>query len=156
MRNLAMAAVLAAAVGCIGAPLGRPAVMRNLTTLPSDGDKQHEQSESALARPGAEKRKQLSKRERQLETVAASVAVLVGMFYSATPNVLLGTESQLEENVLLDPTLGERERLAERRRKQLAKEKDADAEKAPSRPANDPEQPVPWIHLAPPPPVPTP
>jgi hypothetical protein len=156
--TLTMALATFATAGCIGSPLGKPAVMRDMTSLPSDSDKQHEQSESALARPGEEKRKKLSKTAQAVETVAASAAVILGMFYSTSPNVLLGVETQFEENLVLDPTLGERERLSERRRKQAAKDKgkaaDEDAAKpgaaAPKpKPANDPGQPVPWIHLAP-------
>jgi hypothetical protein len=120
-----------------------PTVMRSMTEMTSDPDKQHEQMDHSLARPDADSRKGLSKRERQVETVAASVAALVGMFYSTSPNVLPGVESSFEETGIGDPSQAQRERNAHRKH---------DADEAPPPPEGtlDPGQPVPWIRLAPP------
>jgi hypothetical protein len=138
---LPVVAVLATASGCFS--MGKPAVMRSMTEMTSDGDKQHEQMSGSLARPDADSRKSLSKRARQVETVAASVAALVGMFYSTSPNVLPGVETDFDESGLGDPMQRQREQNAHRKH---------DADEAPPPPEGtlDPGQPVPWIRLAPP------
>ena len=91
--------------GCVSA---RPAVLRDMTSLPDDADKQHAQMESVTARPSADSRKPLSKRARQVETAAATVVAFVGMLYSTSSNVLLGTGGEIEEMLLVDPHYGKR------------------------------------------------
>jgi hypothetical protein len=133
-----------AASGCLGTS---PAVMRSMTSLPDDQDKQHEQMASSLARPGdADSRKPLPGKLKGVETAAASVAAVIGMFYSTSPNVLLGSETKFEENLLFDPNL--------RKRPHGGSEEEGDDGEKPDDselPADGAAPLVPWIRLAPPP-----
>jgi len=113
-----------------------PAVLRNMTEQPADHFKQHEQQESSLARPSADSRKPLSKRMRQVETAAATVASFVGVLFSTSENVILGTGGQFEEMGLFDPNFGKE------------KKKEENAEEA--KPDYDASQVVPWLRFDPP------
>ncbi len=138
LRFTLLATALAASA-CIGSP----AVLRSMTSLPDDHEKQHEQNASALARPGdrADIRKPLTGKLKGVETAAASVAALIGMFYSTSPNVLMGAETRFEEMLLFDPNLSQRPHGGS--------EKGDDKDKA-APPVIDSGQLVPWIHLPPP------
>ena len=115
-----------------------------MTSLPDDRQKQHAQNDSALARPGddQDRRKPLPGKLAGVETAAASVAAVVGMLFSTSPNVLLGTGTRFEENLLLDPDLNRRPKGGD----------DSDEDEAEdAEPSVDGNQLVPWIRLPAPP-----
>ena len=140
-----MLATVLSASACVGTP----AVLRSMTSLPDDRQKQHEQNDSALARPGddQDRRKPLPGKLAGVETAAASVAAIVGMLYSTSPNVILGTETRFEENLLFDPLLGQRPKGGGDPAEDEDEDKDEDNAASPTSDGNGL---VPWIRLAPP------
>jgi hypothetical protein len=138
--------------GCVS--IGSPALMRNMTTLPDSPEKRQEQETSARARPDADVRKPLSKRMRQIETAAATIAAVVGVFMSTsnrpskngeavtiTPPVFIGSGASFEEMLLLDPHHG----------KNKARPGEDKAEDAPpKRDYDDASVIVPWLRFDPP------
>src|SRR5262245_1246946 len=88
--------------GCVGS--ASPALMHEMTSLPDERPQQRdERLDSARARPEPETRKRQSKKERQVETAAATLAAITGMLLSSSQNVMIGTSAAVDENLLVDP-----------------------------------------------------
>ena len=80
--------LIALLTGCVA----RPAVIvaPNLAQLPSDDQRRNALISSAAVRPGAERRKPLSRTERKVVTAAATAAAVVGYLFSSSRNVTVG------------------------------------------------------------------
>lgn len=98
-----MSAVALATLACAGgAP--QPTTMRLLSSLPVDRERAHEQMDSAVARPSAESRRTLPPKVRQVETIAATAAALVGSWFSTSANAIVGAGGRFDETELVPGT----------------------------------------------------
>lgn len=90
-RTTVLSLAVALGSGCFATDANmKPALMPNLRELPSDTLERNEYLESTKVR-APENQKPLSRKERQVETAAATAAAVLGMFFSKTSNVLMGT-----------------------------------------------------------------
>ena len=94
MRSVLMVALLC---GCFVIP-NRPAVQPRLSELPTEREKQDAILDRAYSETTPEHlRSKPSALQREVETVAATVAVLVAMGLSKSANVTFGYASEIEE-----------------------------------------------------------
>jgi len=100
-----------------------------MTQMPTEAEKRDHLLDSSSARPTAETRKPLSKRERKAVTAAATAAAVVGWLMSSSENTVIGLGTSIDEN-----------RIVER---QQPKPKQA----APQEPVDKPAVLIPWIDL---------
>lgn len=110
--------------------------MRLLESLPVDRERAHEHMDSAVARPDAETRRPLPPKVRQVETIAATAAALIGSIFSTSANAIVGVGGPMEET-----------KLVPRTRATVTHE--APKDEAP--PYGDANDLVPWLRLTPPP-----
>lgn len=99
---------LVLSTGCFGGSLGgtgstRPGVMPKLSELPGDAGHRDAVLDSSNQSAGPEHRKGMTVRERKVETGAATAAAIVGILFSKTSNVTLGTATTFDENTLIAP-----------------------------------------------------
>jgi hypothetical protein len=97
LPRFAIALVLALGA-CAGSPA--PTTMRTLSSLPTDPQRRNDDLESAQARPGPERRPR-SRKEQRVETTAATMAAIVGSWFSKSANVVVGVGSPVDENRLV-------------------------------------------------------
>lgn len=93
----ALVVAMLVAGGCGGT--GTPTVMPNMTTMPdSDPQERNEYLDSTRARPRPEQRAGQSPKERRAEEIAATAAAVIGLMFSSSKTVLLGTETKFDES----------------------------------------------------------
>ena len=86
------------AAGCAGpAQLG---VSPSMTEMPIEAERRDHLLDTATARPTAESRKPLTRRERKAQTAAATAAAVVGWLMSSHPNTVLGVSGPIDENLI--------------------------------------------------------
>jgi hypothetical protein len=95
--RFAIALVLALGA-CAGSPA--PTTMRTLSSLPTDPQRRNDDLESAQARPGPEHRPR-SRKEQRAVTTAATMAAIVGSWFSKSANVVVGVGAPVDENQLV-------------------------------------------------------
>lgn len=71
--------------------------MPMLSELPGDPEKRNAVLDQSGQTAGPEQRKSLTKKERQVETTAATAAAIIGSMFSSTQNVTLGSASTFDE-----------------------------------------------------------
>ena len=145
-RTLAMRALVALVLlgGCVGAGsqgASRPAVMPLLSELPADATKRDAVLDSANTVAGPEHRKGMTRKERKVETAAATAAAILGEMFSSTPSVTLGTATLFDEDQLSAPPAAP----------PPPSTRAGDAARPDAAPANDAGTPntdlIPWIKL---------
>ena len=131
MRLLAF---LLLASACVGGSM-RPAVIPKLSEMPADPGRRDAVLDSSMATPGPEQRRGQTKKQKRVETAAASVAAALGLLFSSSENVTLGGAGNFDENLLFEDRPPPR-----------------DKEKAPGQaPTTAPVEPtklVPWVRLS--------
>jgi hypothetical protein len=137
LPRFAIALVLALGA-CAGSPA--PTTMRTLSSLPTDPQRRNDELESAQARPGPERGKR-SRTEQRVETTAATMAALVGSWFSKSANVVIGGGAPVDENQLV----GVDGQVAPAR----DAEADANREPGPSTEPVDASALVPWVRVGP-------
>ncbi len=97
--------------GCFGSSVAggssgssRPAVMPMLSELPSDPAKRDAVLDQSNAAAGPEQRKGMTRKERKVETAAATAAALIGGMFSSTQSVTLGSATVFDEDQLVAPS----------------------------------------------------
>jgi hypothetical protein len=138
LPRFAIALVLALGA-CAGSPA--PTTMRTLSSLPTDPQRRNDDLESAQARPGPEHRPR-SRKEQRAVTTAATMAAIVGSWFSKSANVVVGVGSPVDENQLV----GVDGQAAPAR----DGEADQDREPAPAAEPVDAGALVPWVRVGPP------
>jgi hypothetical protein len=139
MRSVALVLLCS---GCLSSFTGsddgktRPGVMPMLSELPGDATKRDAILDQAAQTPGPELRKGQTKKEKKVETAAATTAAIIGNLFSKTKNVSIGQVTMFDENEILSPTAP-----------QPARKPDAPAPAPIETPAGTL---VPWVKLAPP------
>ena len=136
MRAVVGLSPLVVCLACAGST--QPTTMRLLDSLPVDRERAHEHMDSAVARPDAETRRPLPPKARQVETVAATAAALIGSMFSTSANAIIGVGGPVEETRLVPST-----------RATVTHEAPKDAPPE----YDDANELVPWLRLAPPPPA---
>ncbi|MFN0248655.1 MAG: hypothetical protein ACKV2T_17330 [Kofleriaceae bacterium] len=107
MRTVALVLLCS---GCLSAFTGsddgrtRPSVMPKLSELPGDATKRDAILDQASQTPGPELRKGQTKKEKKVETAAATTAAIIGSIFSSTPNVTIGQLTMFDENEIVHPT----------------------------------------------------
>ena len=71
-----------------------------MTQMPVETGKRDHLLDTASARPTVESRRQLTRRERKAETVAATAAAVVGWLMSSNENTVLGVGGPIDENLI--------------------------------------------------------
>jgi hypothetical protein len=137
VRSLALA--LAFGLAACGGGQVAPTTLLDMRSLPDDSQRRSELLDSTQTRPGPENGKSVTPKERQVETVAASAAAVLGMFFSHSPNVLLGAGTSIDENRVFDPCA-----TSTKSSGSGARGKDGDADETETVPAS---QLVPWVRL---------
>jgi hypothetical protein len=111
--GLSMRVLLAVVLfsGCFGGSVGggsaspsRPAVMPMLSELPGDATKRDAVLDQSNAVAGPEQRKGMTRKERKVETAAATAAALIGGMFSSTQSATLGSATVFDEDLLIAPT----------------------------------------------------
>ena len=93
-----VALVCALCVACGGKHRFSPAVIPNLSEMPTDTDRRDRLLDSSLARPGPEN-KPATRRGRKIETFAATAAAALGLIFSKSKNVSWGFQLNQEVDV---------------------------------------------------------
>lgn len=132
-------ALVLALAACAGP--AAPTTMRTLSSLPTDVQRRNDDLASAEARPGAERAKR-SPKEQRVETTAATMAAIVGSWFSKSANVVVGVGAPVDENQLV----GVDGQVMPTR----AADDDSDREPAPPAESVDANALVPWVRIAPP------
>lgn len=99
MRLLATALVFSTA--CISSSI-RPAVIAKLSELPADAGRRDAVLDGSIATPSPESRKGMTKRQRKVETAAATAAAWLGVLLSKSGNVTMGGAGNFDENRLFE------------------------------------------------------
>jgi hypothetical protein len=105
-----MLALLVLAGGCLSSATGsdngrsRPGVMPMLSELPGDAQKRDAILDQSAQTPGPEMRKGQTKKEKKVETAAATAAAILGSAFSTTQNVTIGQTTLFDENEIVHPT----------------------------------------------------
>ncbi len=105
-----MLAILVLASGCLSGVTGsdngrsRPGVIPLLSELPGDPQKRDAILDQSTQTPTPEMRKGQTKKERKVETAAATAAAIIGSAFSSTQNVTIGQTTMFDENEILHPT----------------------------------------------------
>jgi hypothetical protein len=105
-----MLALLVLAGGCLSSVTGsddgrsRPGVMPMLSELPGDSQKRDAILDQSAQTPTPEMRKGQTKKEKKVETAAATAAAIIGSAFSKTQNVTIGQTTLFDENEILHPT----------------------------------------------------
>jgi hypothetical protein len=95
--------------GCAGAGVAgsggasRPGVMPMLSELPGDATKRDAVLDSSSAVAGPEQRQGMTRKERKVETAAATAAAILGGMFSSTQNVTIGSAGVFDENHVVAP-----------------------------------------------------
>jgi hypothetical protein len=98
MRRLPL--LFALLVSACAGPV-RPVATSTLSAVPDAPEERGEHLETRAMRPSAESRQSLSPTERKVETAAATAAAIIGVFFSGSPNAVVGVEAPFEENKIL-------------------------------------------------------
>lgn len=128
---MAMSLVLSTA--CIGSSV-RPAVIPKLSEMPADPGRRDAVLDSSVTTPGAEQRRGMTKRQRKVESAAATAAAALGLLFSKTSNVTLGAAGNFDENRLFEDR--------EQPPRQTTEEP-----KETAAPVENPRELVPWVRL---------
>jgi hypothetical protein len=135
-------AILVLTSGCLSSYTGsddgrsRPGVMPMLSELPTDPEKRDAILDQSAQTPGPEMRKGQTKKEKKVETAAATAAAIIGSAFSTTQNVSIGQVTIFDENEIVHPTPAQ----------PAPKKRDPDA---PPAPEIESGVLVPWVKLAP-------
>ena len=106
-----------------------------LSELPGDSQKRDAIHDQSAQTPTPEMRKGQTKKEKKVETAAATAAAIIGSAFSTTQNVTIGQSTVFDENEIVHP-----------RPAQPPRQK---AEGAPSTPGVEGGVLVPWVKLTP-------
>lgn len=133
MRLLAIAVVLS--TGCISSTI-RPAVIPKLSELPAESGRRDAVLDSGVTTAGPEQRRGMTKKQRAVESAAATAAAAIGLLFSKSSNVTLGGAGNFDENRLFE--------IHEQPRPENPEEKPE-----PPPVAVNPLELVPWVRLDP-------
>lgn len=75
-----------------------------LSELPGDAEKRDAILDQSAQTPGPEMRKGQTKKEKKVETAAATAAAIIGSAFSSTQNVTIGQTTMFDENQIVHPT----------------------------------------------------
>ncbi len=147
MRVLVVVLVMLA--GCIGSGR-RPGVMPLLTELPADPGKRDAILNQSTTTPGGENRKPLAtKKQRRVETTAATAAAILGQMFSKTSNVTIGIarDDSDEADAAIAASAAARRRRAAVTDPNAEQTSDPKAEKPPAEMFDEHGELVPWLRL---------
>lgn len=131
MRLIGLAVVFS--TGCISSSI-RPAVIPKLSELPADSGRRDAVLDGSVTTPGAEQRRGMTKKERKVESAAATAAAALGLLFSKSSNVTLGGAGNFDENRLFEDREQPRREASEQPKETVA-------------PAVNPLELVPWVRL---------